>query len=126
MVITDITQLSEECNTWKKTLRSQREALASCNNNLQQLAAKNLDRKNLLDVEHFQNQFHIQLINVHDLKHAIKDHEKIAEWELVKNNGVFSDATWAAHEDLFDQYTQLEHTLQDLKTDFEKFTKTMA
>jgi hypothetical protein len=126
MVTADITQLSTECNAWNTTLRSNREELATCKNNLQQLAAKPLDKKKLQDVDHFHNQFHIQLINVHDLKHAIKDHVKIAEWEMRVHDGHFSDATWAAHEDLFDQYTQLEHTLQDLKTDFDKFSTGFA
>ena len=33
----------------------------------------------LSDIEHFHNQFHIQLINIHDLKHEIRNHLHEAE-----------------------------------------------
>jgi nitrate/nitrite-specific signal transduction histidine kinase len=126
MVTADIAQLCTECSNWTNNLRSKRQELTTLKNNLQQLAASQTNRKVLQDVEHFQNQFHIQLINVHDLKHAIKDHEKIARWETNYHNGHFSDATWAAHEDLFDQYSQLQNTLSNLRTDFNKFSNAIA
>lgn len=126
MVIADLAQLAAECTQWKDVLRSNRNELAVCNQQLQALVSPRLEKRTLLEVEHFQNQFHIQLINVHDLKHAIKDHEKIATWEARARKGQFSDATWAAHEDLFDQYMQLEQTIGELKEDFNKFSKAMA
>jgi len=122
MVTTDVTQLAGECNTWRMKLRSHRDQLSRLNNSLQDLAAKQHSRQILQDVEHFHNQFHIQLINVHDLKHSIKDHEKIADWEMGRMEGQCSDATWAAHEDLYDQYQQLDHTLDELKKDYENFS----
>lgn len=107
MVTADIAQLNAECTQWKHVLRQNRNELSACKDQLQQLVSPRLEKQKLQDVEHFQNQFHIQLINVHDLKHAIKGHERIAEWEMRAKGGTFSDATWAAHEDLFDQYMQL-------------------
>lgn len=126
MVTADLAQLAAECTQWKHVLRNNKNELADCNQQLQALVSPRLEKRVLLEVEHFQNQFHIQLINVHDLKHAIKDHEKIAAWEARARSGQFSDATWAAHEDLFDQYMQLEHTIGELKADFQKFSKAMA
>jgi hypothetical protein len=72
-------------------------------------------------VDHYHNQFDIQLSNINHLKHAIKEHERIASWELRNRNGNVSDATWAAHENLHDQYQVLEHTLVDLKEEFSSF-----
>jgi hypothetical protein len=126
MVTADIAQLNAECTQWKHVLRQNRNELSACKDQLQQLVSPRLEKQKLQDVEHFQNQFHIQLINVHDLKHAIKGHERIAEWEMRAKGGTFSDATWAAHEDLFDQYMQLENTIDELKHDFNQFTRAMA
>jgi hypothetical protein len=36
--------------------------------------------------------------------------------------GQCTDATWAAHEDLYDQYQLLDHTLDELKKDYENFS----
>lgn len=121
MVTTESTQLTAECNDWRTALRSNRDQLTQCNKKLQEIASKLTDKKVLQDVEHFQNQFHIQLINIHDLRHAIKDHEKFASWEMNRNDGIFSDATWAEHEELHDKYNFLTHTIQQLQTDFNNF-----
>ncbi|MBZ5856270.1 hypothetical protein [Flavihumibacter profundi] len=120
MVTTDIAQLTGECSGWKNTLREQRSKLTSLNEKLQQLASNQLDKNTLQDLEHLQNQFYIQLINVHDLKHTIKEHENIAAWELEKN-GQVTDATWSAHEELHTQYEQLQQTIQHVQQEFRQF-----
>jgi hypothetical protein len=120
MVTTEITQLTGECSTWRNTLRDQRSNLTSLKEKLQQLSTNLQDKKALQDLEHLQNQFYIQLINIHDLKHAIKEHEQIAEWEL-KKNGQVTDATWSAHEELHDSHEQLQATLQQVQQEFRQF-----
>ncbi|ULQ53867.1 hypothetical protein [Flavihumibacter fluvii] len=120
MVTTDIAQLTGECSSWKSTLRDQRSQLSSLKEKLQQLSSNLLDKSTLQDLEHLQNQFYIQLINVHDLKHAIKEHEQIAFWEKEKK-GQATDATWAAHEDLHNQYDHLQHTIAHVQQEFKHF-----
>jgi uncharacterized protein YydD (DUF2326 family) len=126
MVTTEIGQISRECSTWRSTLRSQKEELLQLDQQLQTAAAHLTNRDTLQEVEHFQNQFHIQQINIHDLKHAIRDHEKISAWEMSHQDGQVSDATISAHEDLFEQFQQLQDTLASLKTDFHTFSASMA
>ena len=65
MVQTDISQLSGECSTWRANLRSYREEFTQDKVRLQQAAGHTLPKDRMQDVEHLQNQFHIQLINIH-------------------------------------------------------------
>ncbi|MBL7726631.1 MAG: hypothetical protein JNM68_03050 [Dinghuibacter sp.] len=72
-------------------------------------------------MEHLHNQFHIQLINIHDLKQSIKAHERQVEQESA--GGRLSEATYAHHESLHEEYQSLERTLEELKTEFSGFVQ---
>lgn len=122
MVTTDISQLVGECASWIATLRTKRTAFTSLREKLQQLSTNLQDHDTLKDLEHLQNQFYIQLINIHDLKHAIKEHEQIARWEK-ENKGQVSDATISAHEDILMQYEQLNDTLDHVEDEFHQFVR---
>jgi hypothetical protein len=81
------------------------------------MCKQSLTKDQLQEVEHFGNQFHIQLINIHDLKHNIKGHERAVRHE----SDNVSESTYAHHEELLDQFLTLENTLQELRNDFQKF-----
>ena len=98
MVQTDTSQLSGECSTWRQTLRSYREEFSQDKIRLQQAVSHTLHKDHLQDVEHLQNQFHIQLINIHDLKQAIKVHDRKVNYETETNKGLLNDETLAQHE----------------------------
>ena len=121
MVQTDISQLSGECSTWRANLRTYREEFTQDKVRLQQAAGHTLPKDRLQDVEHLQNQFHIQLINIHDLKQAIKVHDRKVNFETESNKGQLHEETLAEHENLFDQYQSLENTLQELRSEFKGF-----
>ncbi len=121
MVQADISQLTGECNTWRETLRSYRDEINQSKNNLQRIAGQSLSKEQLQDVEHYHNQFHIQLINIHDLKQAIKAHDRRVNFEVEANKGQLNDETIHDHEKLFDEYMSLEHTLQELREQFKGF-----
>ena len=120
MVTTDISQLNAECNTWITNLRNYREDLNKCKTTLQEVASRQMSKNTLQDIEHYHNQFHIQLINIHDVKQAIKEHEKMAARELKDDKGV-SETVWSKHEELYESYHQLDQTLQELKEEFNQF-----
>ncbi len=122
MVTTDISQLVGECASWITTLRSKRARFTTLRDKLQQLSTNLQDRETLKDLEHLQNQFYIQQINIHDLKHAIKEHEQIARWEKEKK-GQVSDATISAHEEILVQYEQLNDTLDHVEDEFHQFVR---
>jgi ABC-type phosphate transport system auxiliary subunit len=122
MVTTEVAQLSKECNAWRETLRSYKDEFGRFKNRLQDLAGRQTQRDVLLEVEHLDNQFHIQLINIHDLKQSIKIHQRQIDAGMAANNGTVTDEILAHHENLFDDYQQLENTLQELRQEFSHFS----
>jgi hypothetical protein len=121
MVTTDVAQLSEECNTWISNLRSFRDEFSHFKNRLQAVAGRQSNRDVLLEIEHLDNQFHIQLINIHDLKHSIKAHGRQVNREFNSNNRQLADDTLHWHEKLYDDYQALESTLLELRDEFDLF-----
>lgn len=119
MVITDVAQLSRECNAWRETLRSWRDEFGQLKQRLIDVAARQTSKEDLVEVDHLDNQLHIQLINIHDLKHAIKSHTRKIEAETAR--GQINEDTAASHENLFDEYQHLEHTIQEVKQEFRDF-----
>jgi fido (protein-threonine AMPylation protein) len=120
MVQVETSQLASECNSWRDALRKYRDEFSTDNLKLQHAANPSLSKDQLQEVEHLHNQFHIQLINIHDLKHLIKVHHRLIEFEL-KESGQLREETLAKHENIFEQYQNLDLTLQDLRTEFDKF-----
>ena len=121
MVQTDISQLSAECAEWRQVLRNYRNEFTQSQKDLQSLCRSNLSKDQLLDVEHLSNQFHIQLINIHDLKKEIKLHTQQIELEQSGKDGI-SEETINRHEKLYDEFSRMEMTLLDLRTEFQKFS----
>lgn len=122
MVTTEVAQLSTECNAWRETLRSYRDEFGQLKQQLQKIAGQQSLKEDLLQVEHLDNQLHIQLINIHDIKQAIKHHDRKIQQEL-QTDGKVSDETLAHHENLFDEYQSLDHTLQEIKQEFSHFAQ---
>jgi hypothetical protein len=121
MVQTDLTQLNRECSSWIECLRNHRSDITGYRLKLQEVVSQPINKAALPQVEHYDNQFDIQLKNINHLKHAIKEHEKLAAWDLNRTSGPSNESLWAAHEDLHDQYESLDHTISDLKQEFNSF-----
>ncbi|GAC1449805.1 MAG: hypothetical protein NVSMB7_11900 [Chitinophagaceae bacterium] len=121
MVTTDIAQLTAECSTWRAQMRKYREEFTLLKNQLRQIALKATRYDQLQDVEHYENQFHIQLINIHDLKHSIKVHDYKTMVAKMENNGNLNHTTLAEHEHLFTEYQGLQRLLEELKDRFTNF-----
>ncbi|MEO7924856.1 MAG: hypothetical protein ABIR30_14325 [Chitinophagaceae bacterium] len=121
MVQVDISQLSRECNGWREKLRNYREEFSQDETKLRQVASQPLSKEQLQDVEHLHNQFHIQLINIHDLKQAIKAHDRKMNFEMVAFNGTANEDSLSRHEAMMDEYQSLEQKLKDLRSEFNNF-----
>lgn len=119
MVQTDVSQLAAECREWLQILRNYRDEFQLAKRSLEETCRKTLSKDQLQEVEHFDNQFHIQLINIHDLKHEIKTHERKVEQE--SSSGDITDDTYSAHEHMLDRFLSLESTMQELRSDFGNF-----
>ncbi len=123
MVQTDISQLSAETSEWRQILRNYREEFSECKKLLLDSCKQDLSKDHLQQVEHFHNQFHIQLINIHDLKQGIKNHER--KFQLKAHGSENSNETYTEHERLLDDFVNLEATLQDLRDEFKNFISTI-
>ena len=106
--------LLAESEQWKEKLRAYRSVLNDLRDKLYTHAAGKADADFLKEVEHYHNQFHIQLINIHDLKHAIKHH--VVEADHHPNFG-----HRIPHHNLELQFHQLIEDLDKLKNDFQNF-----
>ena len=123
MVLTDVSHLTGECQEWRQILRNYREEFHDCRKALQQTCNKSVSKDQLLEVEHFDNQFHIQFVNIHDLKQTIKTHDRKINFEKAAFNGMANEDSLAYHESLHEEYQQLEQTLSDLREEFSVFLK---
>ena len=121
MVQVDISQLSGECNAWREKLRQFKEEFTRNETQLQHATRQSLSREQLQDVEHLHNQFHIQLINIHDLKQSIKVHDRKMNFERVAFNGYVNEDSLSRHESLLDEVQSLEQTLLDIREEFNVF-----
>ena len=120
MVQTDISQLNAETADWRQILRNYRDEFTQCKQLLLENCKRPLNKDQLQEVEHYQNQFHIQLINIHDVKQDIKNHERKIQLELSKTDTI-SDQTYEEHERLLSEFLSLEGTLQELRLSFNNF-----
>ncbi|HEV7621357.1 MAG TPA: hypothetical protein VGO09_06485 [Flavisolibacter sp.] len=118
MVQTDLSQLTAECSEWRQILRNYKEEFTTAKESLLEIISKTLSKNDLAEVEHFDNQFHIQLINIHDLKQLIKLHERKMALE---SSGEITDEVFSRHEMLLDRFLSLENTFQELRNDFKNF-----
>lgn len=123
MVQVDISQLTRECNGWRENLRNFREEFSQNETKLRKAASQSLSKEQLQSVEHLHNQFHIQLINIHDLKQTIKAHDRKMNFEMVAFNGTANEDSLSRHESLQQEYQALEQTLIDLRNEFTDFLK---
>ncbi len=121
MVQVDISQLTTECNGWREKLRQYREEFTRDEAKLQQVASQTLDKDQLQDVEHLHNQFHIQLINIHDLKQSIKAHDRKMNFERVAFNGFVNEDSLSRHESMNEEVQLLEQKLLELREEFKTF-----
>lgn len=120
MVQTDLSQLSAECTDWRQILRSYRNEFLDCEKALTEMCKRSLSKDHLAQVEHFQNQFDIQLRNIHDLKQNIKSHEKAVQRDNV------SDEIYERHETRLNEFLSLESRLQELRDEFRNFINNTA
>lgn len=121
MVTTEIPQLSGECNVWRETLRSLREEFAGLKNQLPSIAGQETNKEILLEIDHLDNQLHIQLINIHDLKHSVKQHDRKLQQAMNSGQGTIPEELLEEHETLNNDYEDLCEKLEELRSEFDQF-----
>ncbi|HMR85642.1 MAG TPA: hypothetical protein PKE30_21010 [Niabella sp.] len=108
--------LIDECKQWYDVLVSYRAKVNNLKNELYFFAPGKTDQEVLKGIEHFHNNFHIQLINIHDLKHEIKHH--------VSEAGRHPDfGHRIPHHYIKEKLDRLVSDLDSLEQDFHNFIK---
>ena len=123
MVQTDISQLTAECSEWRQILRNYRNEFHDYEKALEESCRHVHSRNEQQEVEHFQNQFDIQLKNIHDLKQKIKVHERAIQLENAENPG---EGRYAQHEHLLNEFLNLENMLQEIRVEFKDFVNKVS
>ena len=108
--------LISESNEWRHLLADYRQKIYDLKNELYYFAPGKVDADVRTGIEHYHNVFHIQLINIHDLKHEIRNY--ILETE---KHPTFSHHV--AHRRLKDKLDMLLHDLDKLAEDFHRFIR---
>lgn len=121
MVQTDLSQLHQDCQIWIGQLRNSRSAINDLRSKLQQLMTSTLAKSSLPEVEHYDNQFDIQLSNINHLKQAIRDHLMQSGWEENMEQSEPLPYIKTIHESLDDQCGHLGDKIIKLKEDFNTF-----
>ncbi len=103
-----------ECRAWHDILVSYRQKLNELKTELYRFAPGKTDHDVLTGIEHFHNQFHIQLINIHDLKHEIRHHVLDAEKHPNFGHRI-------PHHNIKDKFDMLVADLDVLENEFHQF-----
>ncbi len=72
-------------------------------------------------VEHFENQFHIQLNNLSELKGYVKKHERHIDKDIEDHAQHLSKETLEEHDQTRDKYYSLERVINQLRHEFNVF-----
>ena len=121
MVQTDHSQLNQDCRFWIGQLRNSRSEINDLRSMLQKLMSSPLAKSSLPEVEHYNNQFYLQLSNINDLKHAIRDHLKQSGWQENMEHDQPLQRVLTIHESLDDQCAHLVDAIGKLKDSFYAF-----
>jgi DNA repair ATPase RecN len=121
MVQTEISQLGMEARQWVEKLRQDRSELNACQQRLQDLMGYRINRESMPQVEHYDNQFDIQLSNINHLKHAVKEHERQLVWEETHPDTLPEGWFHSAHEEPADRFEIFSNTISELKSEFGAF-----
>jgi hypothetical protein len=124
MVISVNNRIGLDCQEWIDALRADRNLLTNQRDSLQALLANGqIPHDDLPAVDHFENQFEIQLSNINHLKHSIKEHLHSLETTPPEQ---LSAPHLTVHESLSDQFSGLSTTIEELKREFSIFYQRLS
>ena len=112
---TQLKTLIDECKTWYSSLGSYKEKINQLKSELYFFAPGKTDHDTRLGIEHFHNQFHIHLINIHDMKHEIRQYMLQTERT--------GDTDVAPVEPVKEKLDLLTSDIDQLETEFHEFIK---
>jgi hypothetical protein len=119
---TSITHISNEHNDWLRSLSFYKQELNILKERLTEIAGKNTDHSLGPIIEHYQNQFEIQLSNISLLYHSINKNVHDIASEVKQNIASFIDNRLVEqHYKLKEMYNSEEKTIGELRHTFNRF-----
>ena len=117
-----ITHMNNAHTDWLRGLDFYKEEIKILKTRLTEVAGKNTDPDVMKQVEHYENQFDIQSENIHKLTHNIKSTLKVVASEAIAARAGYIDgALLTQHNTLGLQFETEEHTVKQLRSEFNKF-----
>ncbi len=117
-----VTHLSNAHNGWLRSLEFYKQELGILQDQLTEVAKKNSAVHVMKEVEHYENQFKIQIENIHRLKHDIKHNLTITGKEAKAAPAGYIDGVLvSAHDSLGQTCETEEKIINELRHSFQKF-----
>lgn len=121
MQTTSIQNVSEGYGEWKAILSFYKDELGIFKNRLTEIAKKNTSHEVMQQVEHFQNQFIIQIVNIDTLRHDINEHISIMAKEAQEFAGQVDKNKVMEQNILKDRFENEQHIFNGIKEEFARF-----
>ena len=118
MSFSNITQITTEHSEWLKGLDFYKEDIHILEHRLAEIVSKNTSFEARQGVEHFQNQFLIQLNNIDELSHKVREHNSFFARSPLVVEELIENERLADHENLKDEYMFFEKIMKDLRQEF--------
>lgn len=117
-----ITHFNGAHSDWLRSLSFYKEEIKTLKNRLTEIAAKNSNVEVMKNVDHYENQFEIQLSNIRKIKHNIESNiHNIAAEAMTARAGYIDDGYLEQHNELEDQFAAEESTIKELRHEFNQF-----
>ena len=121
MNFANTTLANAEHQAWLKGLDFYKEDIHILEKRLLEIASKNTAFEARQGIEHFQNQFLVQLNNIAELKHKVKEHVSTYGNMQETIEEVVESEKLADHENLKDEYLSFEKVVKELRQEFNGF-----
>ena len=118
MSFSNITQITTEHSEWLKGLDFYKEDIHILEHRLAEIVAKNTSFEARQGVEHFQNQFLIQLNNIDELNHKVREQNSFFARSPLVVEEIVENEKLADHENLKDEYIFFEKIMKELRQEF--------
>ena len=122
MIRVSITHMSNAHNSWLRSLDFYKTEINTLKGMLTEIAAKNTGEQVMKEVEHYENQFKVQLENIDILTHDIR--ENLAEAGRQANAsgaGYVDGSLLSKHTELGEKYATEEKIVNELRHSFQLF-----
>jgi len=117
-----IASMSNEHTTWLSALDFYKQDLSTLRNRLTEIAGKYTDKAISGEIEHFENQFKVQSVNIDILHHNINENLSATAVQVQNNTaGYIDDELLKKHAMHQEMFAGLEKTINDLRHDFNHF-----